>query len=66
MNITDSGGLWRLKHGSIENMKTGEVKGLEYSPSANAVAYMSENSFVKKCSEAFASGTWPQKHWVTD
>jgi hypothetical protein len=59
MDITDAGRRWRLEHRQVTNLKTGEVRRLKSTPSANAVAYMTESQFVRKCAEAFQSGDWP-------
>lgn len=58
MNITDSKHSWRLEHNSITNRKTNEVRSIENTPTANAVAYMHEKTFIKKCANAFATGVW--------
>jgi hypothetical protein len=72
MNVTDKDGLWRVTQGFIENRKTGEIRTLEHTPSANALAYMNYDKFLAKCQIAFNIGTWPvthHHHWscrVTD
>ena len=56
MNITDAGGKWQVTTGMIRNRKTGEsrvVKGTD-----KAMYNMHEKTFVRKCAEAFATGTW--------
>ena len=59
MNITETTGTWKLSGRMITNLKTRESMVLNNRPDANAIAYMHERTLVTKCSEALATGTWP-------
>jgi len=58
MNVTDASGNWELTWGFIRNRKTGESRHIQNPPTASQVSGMNENRFIKKCADAFASGTW--------
>ena len=65
MNITDGDGLWRITPHQIENRKTGEIKRLTITPSADRIAYMNYELFLRKCAEAFRTGVWPKTNWAS-
>lgn len=60
MDITDADGLWRITDRQIENRKTGEIKRLNRTPSANTIAHMPHKKFLSECAIAFATGKWPK------
>ena len=70
MNITDVDGKWKLADGGITNRKTNEYRRLAQMPSANVIAFMNYNTFMRKCQVAFDTGSWPKTSWksgrVTD
>ena len=60
VNITDSKNLWRVNSGTITNLKTNEVRSISgINANVKSMAAMNEATFVRKCREAFDSGTWP-------
>ena len=59
MNITDKDGMWRLKDGCIENMKTGEIRAIPNMPSASYIAYVNYRVYMRECRVAFETGRWP-------
>jgi hypothetical protein len=50
---------WKLEHGQITNLDTGEVRRVEGLPSAGLISHMSYEKCVRKCAEAFRTGKWP-------
>lgn len=60
MNITDSKGIWEVTSGRVRNRKTNESVTVSGIPTANAIAYMSEDKFIKCCEIAHSTGSWPK------
>ena len=65
MNITDKDGLYKLTVGHITDLQTNETRPVSNMPSANAIAYMDYDTYIRKCGEAFHSGEWPITHWAS-
>lgn len=65
MNITDKDGLYRLERGQITNLRTNTTVSVGNMPSANTIAYMNYNTYIRKCGEAFNSGEWPMTNWAS-
>lgn len=63
MNITDKDGKYRLEHGQITDLHTNITVSVDNMPSANTIAYMDYNTYIRKCGEAFNSGGWPMTNW---
>jgi len=63
MNITDADGKWKLEHGWITNRKTGEIRRVQHTPSANTIACMPYKRYMQKCQIAFDTGAWPKTNW---
>jgi len=59
MNITDKDGMWRLKDGCIEDMKTGEIRVIPNMPSGIYIANISYSKYMRECRIAFGTGRWP-------
>lgn len=63
MNITDADGKYKLTHGHITNLATGETKAVRNMPDASTIAHMDYNTYIRKCGIAFNSSEWPMTNW---
>jgi len=59
LNITDAKGRWRLTSGMVENRQTGKVRAITGIPAMPILDRMHEETFARKCKQAFETGVWP-------